>query len=456
MAMGRKKYLRTFVAGSLLLGGAITTSLSVGLLPATATTAVSLYVSPTGTDYQTCSESSPCNSPRLALLIATRGTYSGEDVTIHVAAGDYGQPQDSVNASSLNSLTIAGAGARSTRVVGFGGSVFLIQGGTVTISGLTVTNVHASTSLGGGIDIEHGTLTINSSTVSGNNAREGGGIYNEGTLTINSSTVSGNTSDYGGGIDNGDGTLTINSSTVSGNRASRYGGGIVNGGRMTIYSSTVSDDAASQLAGGIVNSGAYSLTIGATIVAGNPGGNCDGAATTSLGYDLTDDATGTACGMTASTDVVNASPDLGALAYNGGPTNTMLPGTGSPAVGVIPASPATSFCPRTDQRELASVGNCTIGAAEVDVCATGLHPRVLTAHYATGTFTGLFCVNAKGYGTYFQDGLSGPGHVYVFRGYTIITASGTQTRLLGITKGTFSKFTEVAPVPIKEGHFKLT
>ena len=101
-------------------------------------------------------------------------------------------------------------------------------------------------------------------------------------------------------------------------------------------------------------------------------------------------------------------------------------------------------------------GNCTIGAVEVTQCATGLRPHDLTATYATGTFTGLFCLNGKGYGTYTQGGVSGPGHVYALKGYTIITASGTQVRMLGITKGTYSKFTEVAPVPIKTGTFKLT
>ena len=48
-------------------------------------------------------------------------------------------------------------------------------------------------------------------------------------------------------------------------------------------------------------------------------GNCLGTFT-SVGYNLTDDATGTACGFTQPTDVVDADPDLGSLADNGGPT----------------------------------------------------------------------------------------------------------------------------------------
>ena len=61
------------------------------------------------------------------------------------------------------------------------------------------------------------TLTITNSTISGNQANNGGGIYNSGTLTITSSTVSTNTTGLGGGIYNNGGTLTIVNSTISGN-----------------------------------------------------------------------------------------------------------------------------------------------------------------------------------------------------------------------------------------------
>ena len=55
------------------------------------------------------------------------------------------------------------------------------------------------------------------------------------TLTINSSTLNGNSANNGGGIVNlADSlavtTVTINNSTLSSNSASGYGGGISNGG----------------------------------------------------------------------------------------------------------------------------------------------------------------------------------------------------------------------------------
>lgn len=41
-------------------------------------------------------------------------------------------------------------------------------------------------------------------------------------------------------------------------------------------------------------------------------------------------------------------------------------------------------------------------ATPISQCTAGLHAHVLTATYASGTFTGLFCVNGKGFGTYTQ------------------------------------------------------
>ena len=90
------------------------------------------------------------------------------------------------------------------------------------------------------------------------------------------------------------------------------------------------------------------------------------------GYNLTNDKTSTACEFDAATDLVNKNPLLGALANNGGPTQTMLPGAKSPAADVIPKTTTLRgvvVCPGTDQRGIARPGRgetrCTIGAVEV-------------------------------------------------------------------------------------------
>jgi len=475
MATRFRKYFRTLLAGSLVFGGVIVASVVGGSLPASASPMVALYVTPSGSGNCT-SAATPCGSIQTAITTAEDGTYNGDDVTINVAASSTAYTgDDTVSASSLNSLTIAGAGASTTTVNGRGvNSVFTVENGTVTLSGLTVT--YGAATVGGGID-NGGTLTITSSTVSGNYAYYGGGgIYNGGTLTINSSTVSGNRSySNGGGIDNG-GTLTINSSTVTGNTGYVNGGGIVNGGTLsinssivsgntqgggiyssgggifnigtlTISSSTVSGNSAivgggiyngvtanggtltinsstvtgnnALVGGGIDNGGTLTitsstvsgnssydagggiynypgtLTIGASIVAGNTGSsepNCSrlGGSFTSLGYNLTDDSTGADCDFTEPTDKVGVNPDLGALAFNGGPTETLLPAVSSPAIGVIPPNTTlggVQVCPRTDQRGVASFGNCTIGAVEVpfSIATTSLPNAMPSSPYGPVT-----------------------------------------------------------------------
>src|SRR6478672_4025482 len=126
------------------------------------------------------------------------------------------------------SITIAGPGAENLAVNGNNQSrVFHIASGQrVTISGLTITNGHASDS-GGGIYNDHAVLVLNDCTISDNSASGnlGGGIHNDGTnigratLQINNSLIANNS---GGGIYNdaiqaGTATLVINYSTLSNN-----------------------------------------------------------------------------------------------------------------------------------------------------------------------------------------------------------------------------------------------
>jgi hypothetical protein len=121
------------------------------------------------------------------------------------------------------------------------------------------------------------------STVSGNTAGEGGGIYNAGTFMLTNSTVSGNT---GGGIYN-DGTLTLTNSTVSGNT----GSGIYNSDTLVLRSSLVD-------------------------------GECVGPIASS-GHNI--ESPGDTCGFDQPTDQVDVTAEqlnLGPLADNGGPTMT--------------------------------------------------------------------------------------------------------------------------------------
>ncbi len=372
MGARRGRSLRTLLASSLVFGSVAVCSVVVDSVPASATTTVSLYVVVGGTgDCSTLANA--CGSMQTAINTATGGTDNGDDVTIDVAAGTYAE-NDSISASSLNSLKIAGAGASTTTVNGNQkGSVLTVSKGTVTISGLTIENGTVGNGTGGGI-LNGGNLTVTDATISGNDALGGGGIESVGgTLTVSGSTISGNGAQAGGGIESVGGTLTVSGSTVWGNTAINGGGIASLSSSLTMTDSTLSSNAATTNGGGIFTESGND-NLGATIVAGNTGSNCfdgSGGIITSAGYNLTDDATGVSCGFTQPTDVVNAQPQFGPLADNGGPTETLLPALSSPAIGVIPASPGTTLngvqvCPRTDQRGVASLGDCTIGAVEVD------------------------------------------------------------------------------------------
>ena len=68
---------------------------------------------------------------------------------------------------------------------------------TVSISGVTIRGGNTIFGGGGGAILNTGTLTLNSSIVSGNSSNGGGGIYNLVTMTITLSTIRNNAADDG-------------------------------------------------------------------------------------------------------------------------------------------------------------------------------------------------------------------------------------------------------------------
>ena len=202
----------------------------------------------------------------------------------------------------------------------------------LTLDGLTIANGKSTTS-GGGIS-NSGTLTLTNTTLSGNSAPYGGGIAElSGTVTVSSSTFTGNSAtnyNGGGGIyAQGLTDLTVTNSTFYGNSASASGGGLRNSGTTTVTNSTFSDNSASA-GGGVANNGILHLYN--TILANSTsGGDCSyTSGSLSLLHTLIED------GSCFIPNGVNgnliADPLLGALADNGGPTQTMALPDGSPAI----------------------------------------------------------------------------------------------------------------------------
>jgi predicted outer membrane repeat protein len=217
-------------------------------------------------------------------------------------------------------ITVSGSGSFLPFTVNSGANSFLY--------GLTISSGFGYS--GGGI-YNNGTLTLSSVTVSGNSTGsgyDGGGIYNDsqGTLIVDQSTISANAAPFGsgGGIFNLS-FVTLNDSTLSGNSAvDGAGGGIYNLGSVAVKISTVSGNSASGgTGGGLYNVAA--MTVSDSIVSGNSGGDIGGSYT---------DGGGNQIGVSG----INLAP----LGNYGGPTQTMLPEPGSPAIcagsiGLIPA-----------------------------------------------------------------------------------------------------------------------
>ena len=286
------------------------------------------------------------------------------------------------------SINITGPGANQLSVHGnSANTVFFIAGGTVTISNLTVTNGTGSVYnqdgglSGGGIYNLRATLTINNCAITNCIAPDrGGGIYNEGydihaTVTINSSTISGNLvvtggnngPNDGGGIFNESGTLMIDNSTISGNSAP-YCGGVQNAtiysapsGAVMITNSTLSDNSGFGIYNDALSSG---LTIGNTILRASsvyvyPN---QSVAPTSLGYNMSSDAGGGI--LTGPGDQIYTDALLGPLQDNGGPTFTHTLLCGSPAINA--GNPSFTPPPNYDQR---GVGFPRVVNSRIDIGA---------------------------------------------------------------------------------------
>jgi CSLREA domain-containing protein len=163
---------------------------------------------------------------------------------------------------------------------GPGGGVY-IGDGNLTLIDSTVRN-NSTDEYGGGLVLEGsmgGDLLIQGSTISGNSAKRGGGIYflSEAEAVITNSLIEGNVSSGpGGGVFIDESILTLIDSTVRNNSTDEYGGGLaVKGlyGDLLIRGSTISGNNAAQgNGGGIYFEGYYdqpSILITNSTISGN-------------------------------------------------------------------------------------------------------------------------------------------------------------------------------------------
>jgi hypothetical protein len=312
---------------------------------------------PDPTTANACTDAA-ANDCSLRGAIVAANAAAGAD-TITVPADTYtltraGADEDAASTGDLDitdDLTISGAGARTTSVVGgaapgatpFDDRIFYIQpDASATITGLTITggkatDAQGTASEGGGVRNE-GDLTLDGVAVKNNTANGHGGISSlDGTLSIIDSTVSGNSAEFVGGVFQLRGTANITNSTISGNRAAQISGGVAasSGALVNILNSTITSNTSPRLGGGILTGGAGSLVVVKnTIVAGNSLDNCDtaqlaGGIISSQGNNISSDDS---CPFTKPTDKRNTNPKLGLLQNNGGPTDTHALLRRSPAI----------------------------------------------------------------------------------------------------------------------------
>jgi len=313
------------------------------------------------------------------------GVDQGVDVQIVVPA-----PVGQINLSS-QLLYDGGAGGAHTLTLSGGGNtvhetianrVIADTGtGLLTVSGLTITGGQDD---GGGINTS-GSLTITNVQISGNSGVRGG-LLVHGSLTMTNSTISGNTSSNAGGVGGAeaDGSATVINSTISGNSAPTGFGGIT-ANTVTLVYATITDNTGVSTANVRAATATFD-SFGSVVASPHLGPNCANTAT-SHGFNLEDDAAATCGFSTATADLApGTNPNVGALANNGGPTQTLLPQAGSPLIDAIPTASCQSDGATgvtTDQRGVTRPQGpgCDIGAVEVAISSAAAAPLVITPRF---------------------------------------------------------------------------
>ena len=316
-----------------------------------------------------------------------------------IAGGGVAALYDSAATTILDSIISGNSAAE-------GGGVFLYGTAQTLIEDTVISDNDAGGVEGGngaGIAARRltGSLTIERSTLSGNDAESaGGGLFVDGgqgaSLTVRGSTVSGNTADAGGGVYlyGLAGAALIENSTVSGNQATGGPGGgiylynLYGGGSLTLRHATIAGNTASTNGGGIyLYDGTVRLenTIAGdnSAPSGNDLANGKGGAFDLLATLVEDPGTATVNDLGGA--ILNQDPQLGPLANNGGTTQTHLPATAGPAVN----SGNNGASAATDQRGVARpVGvQVDMGAVEVNPGTIQLLVNAASVNENAGTIT---------------------------------------------------------------------
>jgi hypothetical protein len=252
----------------------------------------------------------------------------------------------------------AGSAVRATRTVFDGNEATGSQGDGGAVRGKVVELVdstfvgNASSNHGGAVVTDEGAVTVTGSTFSGNEAVDSAAaILTQGPATIENSTFTGNTGPNVLRFERGGGA--VRNVTIAGNDA--------DGIRVDELTVTVRN---------------------AIVVAGTGHEPCTGATVDAeAGHNLFDQADADCPLDTDAGDLVGNDPQLGPLADNGGPTETMAPEADSPVLD------AGADCPALDQRGEPRDGACDLGAVQASAPPATTTTSTTTTTTSTTTTT---------------------------------------------------------------------
>jgi predicted outer membrane repeat protein len=272
-------------------------------------------------------------------------------------------------------------------------SIFAVSGGAdVVLNSLTLTNGYAGSGGSGGAIVNSGTLALNHCTLAGNSANgDGGAIWNGGPLTLTACTLLNNIANFAGAVQNYSPCTLVNC-TLTGNYATNNGGAIDSdfSAVLTLTQCTFFGNTAGGV-GGAVDNYLSTLNVGNSILAGDSGGgdlyswsgstvNVYGTNIVPVLYSL-----GTNGGTGA---VLSSAPLLAALGNYGGPTQTMPPLRGSPAIDA--GSDAVAAGMTTDQRGYPRVSGAHVDIGSVEAQLATTSPELADAYWSSSNQTFQF------------------------------------------------------------------
>lgn len=428
--------------------------------------------------------------------LTVRGSEVNANTASYQGGGIY---SGSTTATDTPSVTLINAAVDDNTAANLGGGIVTFPGSSITGTGGEISrnsavgaggiyvgdNAPASfdstdfvgntaSASGGGAILNSGVLKVVHSLLSGNHALHttpatglGAAIYSGSNndnvstkLTVDASTITGNDAYAGAALvtlsaGTGSTNLTsIDRSTITGNTNSSVTaaatstaaatvavGAIEQFHPLTITNSTIKDNTAqSGGAGALTMVDPAHVSLAGNIFSGNGGHSCS-AAPVDGGYNLTDPGD-SSCGFTVANHDVLAAPQLGVLTGNGGDTPTFLPGPASPALDRVPAGTGTGgitnvvtgnavvLCAAAakDQRETARPqgAKCDIGSVEVVQVAPTVHGAD-SVDYSVGNMgtPELFTTDGTPQATLSEAGALPAGVTFVDNGDGTGTLSGT-------------------------------